>query len=132
MRCWWDHGQSLSTSWKWGKRRGETCRRDKVRLDDAQQDTGQDGEEEDDENSVLERRERIIDIQELERQVVSIFKSTKRKLRTHGETDDQGDRDVLEETREAVIGGAPERQEGSGADDLELSPERGRVCKTGG
>ena len=46
------------------------------------------------------------------------------KLAAYREADDQSDRDVLEETREAVIRRAPERQEGPSTDDLELSPER--------
>ena len=51
----------------------ETDRHDKVGLDDAQQDTGQDGEEEDDENAVLERGERVVDVQELEWQTFSFW-----------------------------------------------------------
>jgi hypothetical protein len=50
-----------------------------------------------------------------------------RKLAPHREADDQSDRDMLEETRKAVIGRTPKCQEGPSTDDLELSPERRSV-----
>ena len=47
---------------------------------------------------------------------------------THGQTDDQSDRNVLEKASETVVGGTPESEESASDDDLELNPERCGVC----
>lgn len=94
--------------------------------------TRQDGDEEDDEDAVLEGGDRVVEVEELRKRFGS-SQSPHLGHRmylegTHGQTDDEGDGDVLEETSEAVVGRTPESEEGTGDDDLELNPERRRVC----
>lgn len=60
-------------------------------------------------NSVLERRCRIIQVQE-------------------SKTDDERNRDVIEETSEAIIGRAVEGRESTAADSAKLMEERSSIC----
>jgi hypothetical protein len=53
----------------------------------------------------------------------------KHKELAHRKSDDEGDRNVLEESSKAVIRRTPKGEEGARDDDFELGPERSRICK---
>lgn len=78
-----------------------------LELDLRQQERGDRDDLEDDENSVLQRGWRVVEMQ-------------------IGQAGDERHEDVVEQSREAVVGRAPEGDVGALRDSLELMPERDR------